>query len=339
MSAEAPERSYEQAPAQPAVPDGPGGWEALRLPISSLQAGDSPRLDGESIEHIRLLAASEARLPPILVHRETMRVIDGMHRMRAAMLRGQETIEVEFFDGSQADAFIDAVRANIEHGLPLTLADREAAAGRIVGSHPHCSDRWIAAVTGLAAGTVGSIRRQSPDGSEVTARIGRDGRVRPLNSDGGRRIARDAITEHPEASLREIAKIAGISPATVRDVRERMRRGDDPVSTRRPGSRGRRADVVRPLRERSEGGASRGSPRDPALLLQRLKKDPSLRLNESGRSLLRWLEPRASGPGEWQCVINAAPPHCKYLVAELARSCAESWLDLARQLEQRLDGA
>jgi ParB/Sulfiredoxin domain len=309
-----------------------GRQEIQRVRISRLLAADTPRLNGESSEHIRLLAASEAPLPPILVHRDTMQVIDGMHRMRAAVLRGEDTIEAKFFDGSQAEAFISAVRANTEHGLPLTLADREAAAARILVTHPHCSDRWIASVTGLAAGTVGSIRRQHSDGREVTARIGRDGRVRPLSSDGGRRIASDAIAKHPEASLRAIARLAGISPATVRDVRERMRRGDDPVATRRSSSREKCGPAAHPRPQRGQAG----SLRRPTQLLQNLRKDPSLRLTEAGRSLLRWLEPRASGPGDWRGVIDAAPPHCAYLVAELARSCAEEWLDFARQLEQQL---
>lgn len=328
--------SGELGAALPAEAARPGGRGVQTLPIGALLPGDSPRLNGQSGEHIEVLAAAEGLLPPILVHRATMRVVDGMHRLRAAMLRGQETIAVEFFDGSEADAFVGAVQANTEHGLPLTLADREAAAARIVRSHPHCSDRWIAVVTGLAAGTVASIRRNAPDSCEVTARIGRDGRVRPLSSVDGRRIASDAITQHPGASLREIARVAGISPATVRDVRERMRRGDDPVALRQPRNRDRDTRIIRPLRERSQRGVSRAPSRNSGLLLQNLKKDPSLRLTEAGRSLLRWLEPRSSGPGNWRSYLEAAPPHCAFLIAELARSCAEEWLDFARQLEQRV---
>src|SRR5947199_10633529 len=60
------------------------------LPVSSLLPGDSPRVAGENPEHVQLLAAAR-NLPPILVHRSTMRVIDGMHRLRAARLRGDET--------------------------------------------------------------------------------------------------------------------------------------------------------------------------------------------------------------------------------------------------------
>jgi hypothetical protein len=63
-----------------------------------------------------------------------MRVIDGMHRLRAAQLRGDHGVEVKFFDGDADEAFIAAVRANITHGLPLTLADRKAAAQRILAA-------------------------------------------------------------------------------------------------------------------------------------------------------------------------------------------------------------
>jgi hypothetical protein len=351
--------------------DNDASGDAALMPVQSLGRGYSPRLHGESAEHVNLLVASSTKLPPITVHRETMRVIDGMHRLRAAQQRGDECIEVKFFDGSEAEAFIGAVRANIDHGLPLTLADREAATARIIVSHPQCSDRWIATVTGLAAGTVGAIRRRDDNG-QVTARIGRDGRVRPVDSHRGRRIACDEIRRNPEASLREIARVAGISPATVRDVRERMRRGDDPVSPRRPsthqaqhgrggnsrdgagedahrrdeGDAAGRPDDGRDRAARGPGswapgldhqsGPARGTLRAPAALLGNLRKDPSLRFTDSGRALLRWLEARASGPGQVESLVNAAPEHCSYLVAELARSCAQEWLELARALDDRI---
>ncbi len=84
-----------------------------------------------------------------------MRVIDGTHRLRAAILNGHEEIGVLFFDGTDDDAFVAAVRANVVHGLPLALADREAAATRIIKSHPQWSDRAIAEAAGLAAQTGG----------------------------------------------------------------------------------------------------------------------------------------------------------------------------------------
>lgn len=301
-----------------------------RLPIACLRSADSPRLAGEDSLHAQTLAETDAPLPPILVHRETMRVIDGMHRLRAAVLRGETEIDARLFEGSADAAFVLAVQANVTHGLPLSLADREAAAQRIVRSHPHWSDRAIATAAGLAAKTVAAIRRQDADTPDVHARLGRDGRLRPVNSAEGRRIASELISRKPDASLREIAKTAGISPATARDVRERMKRGDDPLPLRQRGGE------PRPLRP----GAGRRTPmRDRSVNLQNLRRDPSLRFTESGRALLRWLDGHATGPEGCAELIGAIPAHCTYVVADIARSVAEEWLEFAEQLKQRANEA
>src|ERR1700689_3893888 len=105
-----------------------------------------------------------------------MRVIDGMHRLRAASLQARQTIDVIFFDGSEADVFLHAVQENIAHGLPLSQADRRAAAERIVASHPQMSDRAIGHSVGLAVKTVAAIRkRSSEEVPQSDARVGRDG--------------------------------------------------------------------------------------------------------------------------------------------------------------------
>lgn len=305
------------------------------VPITALRPADSPRLAGEDLEHIRILAESDAVLPPILVHRTTMRVVDGMHRLGAALRRGQDTIAVKFFDGSVDEAFVLAVKANIKHGLPLSFADRQAAAIRIIASHPHWSDRAIAAATGLAARTVAAVRaRAGGDAPAGGARIGRDGRVRPLDGAAGRRLASQVIAARPDASLREIAKVAGISPATARDVRERMQRGDDPLTvSQRAGGHRQPAGAVRLRGERGRDATDRLAARDRAAVLQNLKKDPSLRFAESGRAVLRWLFAHVIDREEWRELVPAIPPHSAYVVAALARGCANEWLEFARQLE------
>jgi ParB-like nuclease domain len=313
--------------------------------VQALRGADSPRLAGENDEHSRMLAESGAALPPILVHRATMRVIDGMHRLRAAQLRGEQTVAVRFFEGDVDDAFVAAVRANIAHGLPLTLSDREAAAARILATHGRYSDRSIARITGLSAKTVGDIRRQG-NGESATSRIGRDGRVRPVSSSEGRRLASQAMADRPEASLREIARSVGMSPTTVRDVRERMRRGEDPVPEGRPRSMrstraGGSARSVRPgmaasgPRNSHDGAADRDAGPTRASLLETLSKDPSLRFSESGRALLRVLFTRSSGPPD-PALLESVPPHCAFTVAALARACAQEWLSFAGELERHV---
>ena len=125
--------------------DGP----VTTVAVAEVRGGHSPRQGGENLEHVQSLADATGELPPIIVRREDMRVVDGMHRLRAARLRGDERIAVRFFDGGDDEAFVLAVRTNVTHGLPLSLADRKAAAARIIASHAHWSDRMIATVTGL----------------------------------------------------------------------------------------------------------------------------------------------------------------------------------------------
>ncbi|MET0237260.1 MAG: ParB/RepB/Spo0J family partition protein [Kibdelosporangium sp.] len=286
-------------------------WLTAKVAIEALSAADSPRLAGESKEHTENLAESGTGLPPIIVHRRTMRVIDGMHRLRAARLRGDTEIDVHFFDGDGKDAFLLAVRINVAQGLPLSLADRTHAAARIVDSHPHWSDRAIAQVAGLAPNTISAIRKCSTArGAQSNTRIGRDGRVRPVNGEAGRRLAGELIASNPDASLREIAKAAGVAPSTAWNVRAAMRAGKPPV-------------VAKP-----EPAAQR----DRAETLQNLKQDPSLRFTESGRTLLRWLSTPAVELLDWPKVITGLPRHCRQLIAELARQNAAAWEEMADRL-------
>jgi ParB-like chromosome segregation protein Spo0J len=319
------------------------------VPVLSLRPADSPRLNGEDKAHIARLVETETPLPPILVDGRSMRVIDGMHRLMAASLQGRETIDVIFFEGTESDVFLRAVQENIAHGLPLSQADRRAAAERIIASHPHMSDRAIGHSVGLAAKTVAAIRKNSSeDTPQSSARIGRDGKVRPLDSGKGRRRAAELLTQQPEASLRDVARAAGISPATVLDVRKRLERGEPPVPERpstprkspvnddvtdgnagtRPGDGDTSVSAI-PLRSRALT-----SP-DPAAAVEKLLRDPSLRGNERGKGMLRLLHVNAVGAEQLPDAAAAVPAHCVGIVVQLARQYALMWQDFARELDGR----
>ncbi|MEV4315579.1 ParB N-terminal domain-containing protein [Actinocrispum sp. NPDC049592] len=312
----------------------------MHVSISSLKLTDSPRLDGEDPAHTRLLAEVTGPLPPILVHRPTMRVIDGEHRLRAALLRGERTLAVRFFDGDEDRAFLLSVQANLAHGLPLSLADRKAAALRVIERHPDWSDRGIAAAVGLADSTVAGIRQNTATGNgEPTARIGRDGRVRPIDSTQGRLRASRVLADKPHASLREIAKEAGIAVGTARDVRDRVRRGMDPVpgNDRKDATIDTSTSASQPVEPAPKLGPPfpRGKLTGLATTLQSLKNDPSLRFSDTGRRLLRWLNGHAVWPEDEAWLVSSVPPHCTVLVADIARQYAEMWQEYAEVLEQR----
>ncbi len=206
-----------------------------QVAIASLKVGDSPRLRGEDPSHTLLLAEAGDVLPPIIVHRDTRHVVDGVHRVYAALMNGRDSLQAYYFDGSPEEAFVLAVALNVGHGLALALPDRRAAATRIMQSYPQWSDRAVAQSTGLSATTIAAIRRSTVGVGQLNVRLGRDGRVRPLNAASGRRTAAEYLIAHPESSLRTVARVAGISPATVRDVRNRLLRGQSPVPSHARG--------------------------------------------------------------------------------------------------------
>lgn len=296
--------------------------------VDALLPGDSPRLSGEDATHIDLLRDHLAHSPPIIVNRRTMQVIDGMHRLSAARLQGQDVIEAVFVDATERDAFLLSVKANITHGLPLSLADREAAASRILSWYPTWSDRAIASAAGLAPKTVGAIRsRSNGQTPQLNARMGLDGRIRPISTIDARLRASEILTRRPEASLREVAKEAGLSLGTAHDVRERMRQGRDPV----PAGQIAREQQRQPRRR---GRRTRGAIVWSAIR-HRLLKDPAVRYAESGKAFMRWFDSRTIDAAEWRQLIDGIPVHWVDAMASVASSNGDEWHEFARELERR----
>lgn len=311
---------------------------ATNVPISILVLERTVRTRGEDGEHVRMLAELDAALPPITVHRESMRVIDGMHRVRAALLRGESHIDAVFFDGDERDAFVLAVGLNTEHGLPLSRTDRIAAASRIVASHPELSDRSIASVAGIAAKTVHLVRtRSTGELPQPHRRRGQDGKMRPLSTAIGRELAGRLLQNRPNASLREIAREAGISVGTVRDVRRRLLGGEELVPTQQRDSADcARGDLAKAIPETNYSDTDAHA---PAMVfpesVRSLTRDPSLRLSENGRKILRLLDAHATMRAEWDELVQSVPMHASCIVAEMADVCAESWVTFAKAVRQR----
>ncbi|MEU6832495.1 ParB N-terminal domain-containing protein [Nocardia beijingensis] len=279
--------------------------------IDELLPADSPRSNGEDRRHIARLAESDTELPPILVHRSTMRVIDGMHRLRAAQWLGREHIDVVFFDGTPAEAFLRGVELNTTHGLPLTLSDRKAAAERIIESLPELSDRAIAATTGLSARTVATIRqRSSAEIPQSNVRVGADGRRRPMDRAQRRRRVAELLATSPDMPLRALAAAAEVSISTAHSIRKRLRE---------TGS--------------CEDDNTADQPEGSALLLQQLTRDPAMRHSQQGRDLLRWLHTHSMQREVWTALVATVPPHCIPAVAELASRNAKEWRALASYID------
>ncbi|HET9172516.1 MAG TPA: hypothetical protein VFN97_24030 [Actinospica sp.] len=287
----------------------------LELPVARLDLSGSPRLDGIDKQHVSTLARlASTELPPVLVHRRTLRVIDGVHRVHAAILRGDTAIAVELVDCDEAEMFIRAVQANSRHGLPLSLEDRRAAARRILGTHPQWSDRMIAKTAGLSPNTVGALRRRAVGPSDANGhRIGLDGRSHRLTNAGDTRCAvREALARNPSASVRELARTAGISVGRAHALRRELldAKPTAPVPSTGPV---------------------------PSSVVRMLAADPALRLNEQGRGLLRLLVTQPVDPAQWSDLADVVPAHRADAVIELAERFSETWSRFADELKRRAE--
>jgi ParB-like chromosome segregation protein Spo0J len=140
----------------------------VELPISDV------RLDGETqarceldedkvIEYADLMRDGCA-FPPIVVFTDGdgCWMADGFHRLEAARLVGRDTIEAITHRGSQRNAFLFAIFANVAHGLPLTRADKRHVVERLLRDDEWSkwSSRAIARHCGVSAGLVDTMRQE-----------------------------------------------------------------------------------------------------------------------------------------------------------------------------------
>lgn len=337
------------------------------MAVTALAPADSPRAGEVDPGHVRALMEME-ELPPLLVCRRTMRVVDGMHRLTAAMLSGRSHVAVRYFDGDEEAAFVTAVQANLHRGLRLSRQERTAAAERIMTAYPQWSNRAIAQAAGLSAKTVATVRRRTTeDGPQSNTRVGRDGRARPVDPAAGRRRAADYLGEHPDASLRRIAAAAGVSVGTARDVRAKWASGEDPVVRRDaparaevrlaavgpgpkapgphapgphpagPHALGPNAPGPHAPGPHAPGPHAPGPPRhrapaaDPLAVLAR---DPSVRFSEPGRQLLRLLDNRALTGEQAASLRRAVPLHSRPALAAAINQHIDVWSTFLTNLEQ-----
>ncbi|MEU9046831.1 MULTISPECIES: transposase [unclassified Kitasatospora] len=225
------------------TPEPPAVLPACTIPIRILRHGENIRTHGENQEYITTLARSPVKFPPIFVHRTTMRILDGMHRLKAAELRGDQSIEVVFFDGDEEEAFVAAVSSNARHGMPLSFDDRTAAATRILNSRRHWPDRAIASVTGLDPRTVRALRGHLEVPDSPPTNLVRLDRNRPSAAPRYAELPGTAPAPKPSTPVHQVAAEFELEPCTVVDVLNRLRRSlrevpEAPCDTGAPGPNG-----------------------------------------------------------------------------------------------------
>lgn len=298
------------------------------IELDDLRLTASRRTAGIDSAHVAALKELAGDWPPIVVSATDRSVIDGLHRVHAALALGLSRLPCVFFVGAEDDAYAEFVRRNTTHGLPLTLREREGAARHILGRRPEWSDRRLAAVCGLSAGTVARLRHElsgeveeprcaTDEDVQLHARVGRDGRRRPVDRQAIRARIAEALEKNPRASLRAVAAIVGTSPTTVRSVQSELAR----AAAHGGAVPGAQADVAAPWPDL-------GHPVDAWV------PDAAVLSTDEGSAFAEWFSRTAVGDDWWQHLATV-PLSRVYDVADEARRRAQHWSDFARALEAK----
>jgi ParB-like chromosome segregation protein Spo0J len=311
-------------------PSKDGGDGIVELAVDEIVVGPLIRAAGVRAEHVDALSELDGRWPPIVVTADDHVVVDGVHRLEAARKLGMRRVSCMLFRGEGGDAFAEAVRLNVRQGLPLSFDDRERAAREVLHAHPQWSDRRIAELCGLAHGTVARLRSvcASGDAVHLDTREGRDGRARPVDPAAVRSAIRDAIVEHPDASLRAIARLVGSTPSTVRSVRARMTDGSERVLSELPTAAYRREAIAHDDERTGELLAFSG------VAARVLSDDSALNNTPERRAFVDWFE-RTAIEDDWSAFVGGPPLSRVYELSDEARRRADRWRAFADALERR----
>ena len=308
---------------------GEDGTEDVLVTLDSLRIGPSPRRGPVRAEHVEALVAARGAWPPILVHRASLVVVDGHHRLAAAAQLGMESIAVTFFDGDEDAAELEAIRRNVSHGLPLTLAERKSAAGWVVKRFPSWSDSRIAEICGLSPKTVGRLRPGQSESAtrDLERRVGRDGKRRPACPGAVRERVANLLLTRSGLSLRQVAAEVGASKETVRSVRKQLETGMSP---------GESKPRATPLRRATTPGVRLPEIAPPAESTVRWSADNACLSTRAGKAFAAWFDAHSVDGLHPLSYVACVPLSRVYDVIDESRRRSEFWAAYAAELELRL---
>lgn len=298
--------------------------EVAVVALASLPVGHAWRAHGLDDARVTALAARYPQLPPVLVRRDDLLVVDGAHTVAAARRLGMQVAHVRWFDGTWVDAAEAFVTRNsIANSLPLSTEDRRAVIHSTLHAEPTWSDRRIAQVCGVSPKMIARIRSAAPSLRPAHAvgekRVGRDGRARPVRAGAMRVLIAQMLDEQPDASLRTVASALGVSPETARSVRRDREVGQE---SRMVGWHGSSTafDELALVRIRRESPAP-------------WRGDHAFKSTSAGEEFIGWFE--ATNIGDEPCRADDVPLSRIYEIADEARRRATFWSEFADSIERR----
>jgi len=140
--------------------------------------------------------------------RNRFSILDGWHRLSAARRIGRQSIEADVITGTPSEAMLAAMRANLTHGLQLTLEERKRACLRTIealkeadGTQP--SNEVVARELGMPESTLRSYRTELEAKGLIQAPAkvkGLDGKVQAARKPAAVKLKSDRKEESPPAA-------------------------------------------------------------------------------------------------------------------------------------------
>jgi uncharacterized ParB-like nuclease family protein len=140
------------------------------LPIADVQEADAiqPRamMSHSTMQEYATLYEEDgdgaSTLPPLDVFAidGTYYVADGFHRLEAARRAQKAALPCHVHAGTQRDAMVFAIFANLKRGMPYQHGDKQRIVERLLGDpdYAHLSDRALARDVGVSNVYVSRIR-------------------------------------------------------------------------------------------------------------------------------------------------------------------------------------
>lgn len=223
-----------------------------------------PRSEWSSATIARYAESIEAgeNLPPIVLERESRKLLDGMHRYRAYRQLGIHEIEAEYHRIPESvPAKLYAASLSTRHGDRISGVDLREVARETIKSNPDFSMQTIAQLLGVTRQTVGRWV------SDITERRREVRKVRAL------------LLSRAGWSTREIERYLGVGHATVvedvkADISDHLT--EDLLREALEGLPEECAEVAEQLREEQIFASWSGEERD---LLEQLRRGETVVLN------------------------------------------------------------
>jgi ParB-like chromosome segregation protein Spo0J len=295
--------------ARPGFPPFPGleRAELGLVLLADLEVGYTPRQARLDEAHVTALAEMLEQLPPVIVDKRTMAVIDGAHRIEAFRRAKRTHIRALLFTGDETEAIALSIGNNVRHGKPLTSNERQEAARTLLKRCPDRSDRWIGVICGLSHSTVAQVRHTSESAeagiAEAGVRVGRDGRRRPIDPMPGQAAVARVMTEEPDVSIRQAAGVAGVARSTAQRVASQRNREGAPAHP------------------------------EPALTA-----DQAFSSSPERVEIAFWLAKTSVSPDDLHTYLEVVPLGRIYEVVDECRRRARTWAEMADGLERQARG-